>query len=95
MATGMKNNSNDSNRQGQGGSGSAENIGQPREAQKAQMTHVDEQQKKDIAEQTGLKPDDILGLDETGATSGRDDFAGGSGDDMESTDSDAGTDKFS
>lgn len=94
MATSMKNESNDTNRQGQGGSGSAENIGQPREAQKAKLTHLDENQKEEIAEQTGLRPQDIMALDETGGTSGRDDLAGGSGDDMESTDSDAQTDKF-
>ena len=87
----------DNNRQGEGGSGSAENKGESREAQKAQMTNISdisEQERKDIADQTGLKPDDIVDLQQTGALSGRDDAAGGSGDGMTSTSSNEGTDRL-
>lgn len=82
------------NQQQQGGSGSAENKGDARDAQKATLTTLNEQQTVDIAEQTGLQPTDIADLQSTGALSGRDDAAGGSGDDMTSTSSNTGTDRF-
>lgn len=84
----------ETNRQGEGGSGSAENKGDTREAQKATLTSLNEQQTVDIAEQTGLQPTDIADLDSTGALSGRDDAAGGSGDDMTGASSNQGTDRF-
>ena len=84
----------DNNRQGEGGSGSAENKGESREAQKAQMTNIPEQERKDIADQTGLKPDDIVDLQQTGALTGRDDAAGGSGHGMTGTSSNEGTERF-
>lgn len=85
---------NNNNRQGEGGSGSAENMGGTREDQKAQHTHLDSEQKADIAKQAQLKPEDIVTVEETGATSGRDDAGGGSGDNIENTSSNDGTDKF-
>ena len=85
---------NMSNRQGGPGSGSAENKGDSREDQKMPLTHLDEQQKQQIAEEAGLKPEDIQSVQETGALSGRDDASGGSGDRMEETSSNEGTERF-
>ena len=85
---------NNSNQQGQGGSGSAENRGEKREAQVSGSFGVDADEKSNIAEQTGLKPDDIADLQDLGAASGRGDAAGGSGDDMTSTSTNEGTDRF-
>ena len=84
----------DNNRQGQGGSGSAENKGESRDAQKAPGTHISNEERKGIADQTGLKPDDIIDLQQTGALIGRDDNSGGSGDGMSSTSTNQGTEKF-
>ena len=86
--------STENNRQGEGGTGSAENIGDERESQKAPLTTLNEGQKKEIADQAGLKPEDIADVQQTGALSGRDDASGGSGDDMTSTSSNEGTDRF-
>jgi hypothetical protein len=82
------------NRQSEGGSGSAENKGEDRQAQKAPLTTLTDDQRNDIAEQTGLKPSDIADVQQTGALSGRDDASGGSGDGMENTSSNEGTDRF-
>ncbi len=84
----------ENNRQGEGGSGSAENKGQSREDQKAQNTVVGEQERSDIAEQAGLKPGEVADLQDLGGPSGRDDASGGSGDDMNNTSSNQGTERF-
>jgi hypothetical protein len=84
----------ESNRQGQGGSGSAENKGQGRDDQTNSSTIVSSGQREDIAEQTGLKADDIADVQDLGALSGRGDAAGGSGDHMENTSTNEGTDRF-
>lgn len=82
------------NQQQQGGSGSAENKGDARDAQKASLSSLNEQQAVDIAEQTGLQPTDVADLQSTGALSGRDDAAGGSGDNMTGTSSNEGTERL-
>jgi hypothetical protein len=82
------------NRQNEGGSGSAENKGEERQSQKAPLTTLTEEQRNDIAHQTGLKPGDIADVQQTGALSGRDDASGGSGDEMTTTSSDEKTDRF-
>ena len=84
----------ESNRQGQGGSGSGENKGQGRDDQKNSSTIVSSDQRQDIAEQAGLKADDIADVQDLGGLSGRGDAAGGSGDAMESTSTNEGTDRF-
>ena len=84
----------DTNKQGEGGGGGAENMGATREDQKSQHTQVRNQNKQDIAEQTGLDPNAIQSVQETGALSGRDDAAGGSGDEMTGTSSNEGTERF-
>ena len=84
----------ESNRQGQGGSGSAENKGQSRQDQLSQSMSIGSDERQDIADQTGLKPEDIADLQDVGGMSGRGDAAGGSGDDMENTSTNEGTDKF-
>jgi len=76
----------------QQGSGSAENKGQSRQAQKTK-TSISEEEKKNIADQTRLKRDDIRDLKEAGALSGRDDVSGGSGDGMTSTSTNEETNK--
>lgn len=73
------------NRQNQGGSGSAENIGKDREAQQHQLRDLSSEQKNDIANEIGSGPVPVSSLRETGQLSGRDDAAGGSGDQMENT----------
>lgn len=91
----MATDNNEENQQrGQQGSGSAENTGSNREAQKSVKTIVSDDERKDIAEQTGLQPEDIADVQQTGALSGRDDAAGGSGDDMTTVSSNEPTDKF-
>jgi len=82
------------NQQSQGGSGSAENKGADREAQKAKLTNLSDEQKNDIANQIDEAPKDIESVKETGALSGRDDAAGGSGDNMSNTSSNEGTERF-
>ena len=84
----------ENNRQGEGGSGSAENKGDERRAQKAPLTTLSEDQKNRIADETGVQPNDIADVQQTGALSGRDDASGASGDDMTSTSSDEETDRF-
>ena len=84
----------ESNSQGQGGSGSAENKGQSRQDQLSKTMSVSTQERQDIAEQTGLKPEDIADVQDLGGMSGRGDAAGGSGDEMENTSTNKGTDRF-
>ena len=78
---------------GQQGSGSAEARGESREAQKTDVDLTDDQ-KQDIAEQTDLKPEDIISIRDTGAVSGRDDLSGTSGDDMSGASTDQPTEKM-
>jgi hypothetical protein len=77
----------------QQGSGSAENRGDSRESQKAQYTQTDKDERKDLAEQAGLGRKRMSDLDELGALSGRDDYAGGSGDDMSNQSTNEETDR--
>lgn len=69
--------------QSQQGSGSTENTGRSREAQKNPATDLSKQQRQEIADEMGQGPNPIADLRGTGALSGRDDAAGGSGDRME------------
>lgn len=64
------------------GSGSAENIGESREAQKNQDFNLTDAQKQNIASQTGIDKDAVADPEDLGAGSGRDDYAGGFGDGM-------------
>ncbi len=82
------------NKVNQEGSGSAENKGETRESQKAANLRLTDEQRDDIARETGLKPDDIADVQQTGALSGRDDLAGGSGDRMEETSDNEPTERF-
>ena len=75
------------------GSGSAENMGKNRDAQKNRDFDLDEQQKQDIANQIQVDKKDIADLKDLGAGSGRDDLAGGSGDGMTSQSTDQATDR--
>lgn len=84
----------ESNSQGQGGSGSAENKGQSRQDQLSKSMNVSSDEREDIAGQTGLKPEDIADVQDIGGMSGRGDAAGGSGDDMENTSTNKRTDRF-
>ena len=90
----METNNKEYQQQGQGGSGSAENIGKDRQEQKAKLTSLSDEERNEIASQTGLKPGDIADVQQTGALSGRDDAAGGSGDGMETTSGNQPTEKF-
>src|SRR4051812_32306040 len=63
-------------KESQQGTGSAENMGEGRAAQKNQMTEVSEKGKKDIAAQMGKGPNPVTDIREMGGLSGRDDEAG-------------------
>jgi hypothetical protein len=72
----------DSGPKQQPGSGSAENKGQSRQEQ-MNRTNDQLQDKQNIAREIGEDPSRIASVRDTGALSGRDDSAGGSGDRME------------
>jgi hypothetical protein len=74
------------------GSGSAENIGESREAQKNRNFDISDEQKQEIADQIGVKQSDIADPEDLGAGSGRDDLAGGFGDGMINQSTDEPTD---
>jgi hypothetical protein len=69
-------------KQGQQGSGSAENRNGDRQEQMTN-TELSEQDKQTIADQIGENKESVVGLKDLGAASGRDDASGGSGDRME------------
>jgi len=77
---------------GRSGSGSAEQQGRDREEQMQPLKKVNEQERADIAESTGISPDRIADLADMGTLSGRDDQAGGSGDQMDTQRTGADTD---
>ena len=66
------------------GTGSAEQTGRNRSEQQAQNTDMDNGGLKKVAEETNLGRQQIATQKDMGAQSGRDDYAGGSGDDMSS-----------
>ncbi|WP_207493305.1 hypothetical protein [Aridibaculum aurantiacum] len=82
------------NRQGQGGTGGAEQTGGNRDEQKSPLASIDEGQKQDIANQAGVDENMIADVADTGALSGRDDASGGTGEGMENTSSNEGTDRM-
>lgn len=63
--------------QAQQGTGSAEQTGRDRDAQKNSDERLSQREKQDIAAKTGEKQRDIRTIGETGGLSGRDDYAGG------------------
>ena len=65
-----------------GGSGSAEQIGKSRDEQKNRDFNLTDDQKADIANDIDVPKDQIADPTDLGAASGRDDYAGGSGDGM-------------
>jgi len=71
--------------------GSAESIGQKRDAQKNTATDLNEGDKKNIAHRTGLGRDRITDIEDVGGMSGRDDYAGGDNDDMNNQNENLGT----
>ena len=79
--------------QSQPGSGSAENRGENRVYQGHNKTDISEQEKKDIAAEIGEDSNKVADLKDTGALSGRDDAAGGSGDRMEEQSTGQATDR--
>ncbi|HZF63486.1 MAG TPA: hypothetical protein VEZ55_03325 [Chitinophagaceae bacterium] len=64
----------------QQGSGSAENTGRPREEQQQQMQ--DQPDQEQILRDLGRDSTRLASLKDMGSLSGRDDYAGGSGDQM-------------
>lgn len=64
------------------GSGSAENQGGSREEQQNQTRHLDPSQRKDVARSGDIGMHDLADLSDLGALSGRDDNAGGPGNDI-------------
>jgi hypothetical protein len=82
------------NQQSLHGSGSAENKGQDRSAQKNRSTNISQQDRQNLAAQIGKGPNRIADIEDLGGMSGRDDSSGGSGDHMEDQSSDQKTDRF-
>jgi hypothetical protein len=76
------------------GSGSAENKGQDRSAQKSRSTNISQEERQKIAGQMGKGPNRIADIKDLGGMSGRDDSSGGSGDRMEDQSTDQGTERF-
>ena len=76
----------------QQGTGSAEHRNESRESQKNQTAGLSEEQRNDIDKQVGAEVP-VTDIRSTGALSGRDDAAGGSGDRMEDTSSNQETDR--
>lgn len=70
---------------GQQGSGSAENQSQERGAQQNNKTVLSDEERENLAAQLGEGPNAVVGLKDLDALSGRDDAAGGSGDDLQNT----------
>jgi hypothetical protein len=77
----------------QQGTGSAENGGSGRDAQKHQATSIENDQQKDIAQQAGLGRDRMTDIEDLGGISGRDDYAGSDADDMSNQNTDEPTDR--
>jgi len=75
------------------GSGSAENIGESREAQKNRDFDLTDKEKQDIANQIDVNKEDVADPEDLGAGSGRDDYAGGFGDGMSSQSTNQATDR--
>lgn len=92
-----RNKDNNSNTQpsqpGTGGTGSAEQTGRNRDEQKNKMTDLDKGARKDVASDAGIGRKRITTLKDMGSLSGRDDYAGGSGDDMSSENTNERTDR--
>lgn len=84
---------NKSFQEGQQGTGSAENTGRDRQEQQSDMTNMPREKKEDIAEEAGLKQEDVTDIGSLGQQSGRDDYAGGHGDDMSGQSSGQETDR--
>lgn len=89
----MKNNQISTEVQESQTSGSAEQTGRSREEQKNQLFNLDEDTKNKIAQDTGIDKKDITDLQSLGAASGRDDYAGGSGDGMSDVSTGEATDR--
>ena len=85
-------NQQDSNRPQQG-TGSSENSGGSRSEQKNQMTGTNKSDRKDFAREAEIGRKHVSDITELGGMSGRDDYAGGSGDDMSSQNTDQPTDR--
>lgn len=71
---------------GRQGTGSAEQTGREREAQQ-------QNSQQNISEEMGNDKDRLSSIEELGGFSGRDDYAGGSGDDMSSENTGDATDR--
>jgi len=78
---------------GQQGSGSSESRVHNREQQKSPAMHADENLRQNVAAEGDIDEGDISDLGELGQLSGRDDYAGGSGDEMNTTNTGEETDR--
>ncbi|MGV3656446.1 MAG: hypothetical protein ACO1NX_00775 [Chitinophagaceae bacterium] len=74
------------------GTGSAEQTGRNREAQQAK-TDMSKEERKDVAGEGGIGRKHIATQKDLGTDSGRDDYAGGSGDDMSTQSTNERTDR--
>ena len=80
----MKRKIDNSNIEPTSGTGSAEQTGRNRSEQQSKNKEINKEARKNVARQAGLSQEQIATPKDLGATSGRDDYAGGSGDDMSS-----------
>jgi hypothetical protein len=69
--------------QGRQGSGAAEAVGKDRPAEWNESADMSKQDKAAIAAEIGEDKDKVVDVKSTGGLSGRDDYAGSSGDGME------------
>lgn len=84
---------NDRSQQTQQGTGSAENTGEERSQQFNEMSELSLEERMNVADQIGVPARDVIDASATGAASGRDDAAGGSGDRMEEENTGDATDR--
>jgi hypothetical protein len=79
--------------QPQEGTGSAENTGRDRKEQFNELSELSLEERMNVADQIGVPVEQVSDAAATGAMSGRDDAAGGSGDDMENESTGEETDR--
>lgn len=78
--------------QATGGSRSAEQVSKSRDEQKNRDFNLTDEEKADIASDINIPKEQVANLKDLGAASGRDDYAGGSGDGMSNVSTNESTD---
>lgn len=79
--------------QEQQGSGSAENRDGNRQDQQNKTINVNQSERDDIAQQAGIRQEEVADIGQLGGTSGREDYSGGNNDGMSDQSSGEATDR--